>query len=126
MGQKHSLPAQRSRRVSAERSQQPCRNCHAGSEEHRNLHHPWCMQNQNQDEASNKGRKEGSLWQSGDGQSQASKKSGESLPCLCLEEKCVRAMESRCNACTCGASHMRYVDRLGKHLYLLRNLIDAH
>merc|ERR1712048_681262 len=27
--------------------QQPCRNCHAGSEEHGSVHHPWCLQDQN-------------------------------------------------------------------------------
>merc|ERR1712217_960300 len=82
--------------------QQPCRNCHAG-------------------------REEGSLWQSGDGQSKASKKSGEGISCLCLEAERMRWMESkRCYTCTCGVSHMQHVVRLGEHLYLLDNLIDEH
>merc|ERR1712048_1270977 len=49
------------------------------------VHHPWCLQDQNPNEASNQGREEGSLWQSGDGQGKASKKSGEGISCLCLE-----------------------------------------
>merc|ERR1712014_88080 len=87
--------------------QQPCRNCHAGSKEHWSVHHPWCLQDQNPNEASNQGREEGSLWQSGDGQGKASKKSGEGISCLCLEAERMRWMESgRYNTCTCGVSHM--------------------
>ena len=77
-------------------------------------------------EASIEAKEEESVWQSGDCQSKASKKSGEGLSCLCFEEKCMRWMESKCYTCICGASHMQHVDRLGEHLYLLPNLIDGH
>ena len=44
-------------------------------------------------EASIEAKEEESVWQSGDCQSKASKKSGEGLSCPCLEEECMRGMK---------------------------------
>merc|ERR1712032_1663394 len=87
-------------------SEQSRRNCNTGSEEHWSVHHSWRLQDQNPCQASNQGREEGSLRKSGDGESKASKESGQGIPCVCLEEECLRRLRgTQTNTCTCGASH---------------------
>merc|ERR1712084_112803 len=87
--------------------EQPRRDRNTGSEEHWSVHHSWRLQDQNPCQASNKGREEGSLRKSGDGESKASKKSGQGIPCFRLEKECLRRLRGKIqiSTCICGASH---------------------
>merc|ERR1711992_132663 len=58
----------------------------AASEECGKVCAPWLVHDQDALEAGDEGWQEGGLWESGHGQSQASKDSGEGLPRLSIEE----------------------------------------
>merc|ERR1712032_1060333 len=70
-----------------ESAQRSCRGCNAGGQEDWRFCASRLVQAEDAYQACHKGRKAGSVWQGGDGQSEASQEDREGVPSRCFEIK---------------------------------------
>merc|ERR1711988_1173614 len=96
--------------------QQPGDHCNHGSEEEWSLHNSRSLPPQDPHKASHKSRCQEHLWQRRQGQGQASKDRGESIPSVCVEETNLSVHECISLCLSRGWSVVGIPQsRLGKH-----------